>query len=298
MSLDLQLCKRLIEACCPQLAIEKITPNSEGWVYFVAEVNEKYIFRFPRWSEAEAHLETEAAILPSLGDRVSLQIPQFQFICKGHHGYKWRFVGYPKIPGTPMTKRLLETTTPNQPAKDLGVFLTQLHNYPVDQARRVNVPYFNTHQWQTFYKDFYHQIQTEIFPALDGVLQNKVTETFHDFLRNDQHFQFQSRLIHRDLGEDHILWDKDEKRITGIIDWNDVGIGDPAFDFTGLLSCYGDAFTQQVTEHYQRPLDDTVFDRVRFYTKIGWCHNILYAQMIKNQKLFEESIQHLRDAVS
>ena len=295
--LDLQLCQRLIKTCCPQLHIEHIIPNTEGWVYFIAEVNGEYIFRFPRSPEANKHLNIEAAILPGIGSWVELPVPQFEFICKKNSDYPWMFVGYPKIPGIPLTKTLLNSTDPNQSAKDLGLFLTQLHSFPVEQARQAKVPFFDSAQWRTLYEKFYQQIKTEIFPVLDIPLQTHLTSLFQKFLENDQNFHFQPTLIHRDLGEEHILWDPSAKRITGIIDWNDVSIGDPFFDFTDIFGSYGEKFTKRVVEHYPRPLDDTIFDRIQFYSKIGWCHCIFYAEMIKDQKLLEESIQQLQSAV-
>lgn len=296
--MDLNLCKRLIEACCPDLPIRKIAPNSEGWVYFVAEVNDEYIFRFPRGEEADRDLNYEIALLPHLATCLPLSIPQLEFICKGNKGYPWQFVGYPKIPGTPLTKPFLDATDPHKPARQLGAFLTQLHNYSVKKAKQAQVRYFNADQWRTFYKTFYQQVKEKIFPVLSKDLQDKITKSWNAFLTKDQHFQFQSVLIHRDLGEEHILWDQKQECITGIIDWNDVSIGDPAIDFTGILDCYGDAFTETVLTHYQRSLDPTFLDRAEFYMKIGWCHCILYAQMIEDQQLLEESINQLDEYIS
>jgi aminoglycoside 2''-phosphotransferase len=295
--MDLQLCQHLIKTCCPILTIKQIKANNEGWVYFVAEVNEEYIFRFPRHHEAEKWLKIEAAILPSLGAWVSLPIPQFDFICKKQPEFPWMFVGYLKIPGVPMTNSLLKTSPSDKPARDLGLFLTQLHNYPIAKVQQAEVPSFDSYQWRGLYETFYQQIKTRILPILEDDLQARLQMKFQIFLNNKKNFQFQSTLIHRDLGEEHILWDRKEKRITGIIDWNDVSVGDPAFDFTGFLIHYGEVFTRHVMEYYQRPLDATAFDRVRFYSETSWCHCILYAQESKDQQLLAESTQKLRKAI-
>ena len=62
-----------------------------------------------------------------------------------------------------------------------------------------------------------------------------------------------AKLIHNDLGTEHILLDQTSGKITGIIDWGDVALGDPAFDFSGLCVFAGDDFLQQGLESYFRP---------------------------------------------
>jgi aminoglycoside phosphotransferase (APT) family kinase protein len=46
-------------------------------------------------------------------------------------------------------------------------------------------------------------------------------------------------LIHGDITEDHILLAPDGERLSGVIDFTDAAVGDPAFDFT-FLWAYGD----------------------------------------------------------
>ena len=93
------------------------------------------------------------------------------------------------------------------------------------------------------------------------------------------------------------MWDQDAKRITGIIDWNDVSVGDPAYDFTGFLIDYGEHFTRRIMDYYQRPLDEAAVNRVRFYARTSWCYCILYAQEMKDHELLQESTQKLLKAI-
>jgi hypothetical protein len=109
---------------------------------------------------------------------------------------------------------------------------------------------------------------------------------WREFVGDPANFQFQPALIHRDLSGEHILveqrarcssdlFDPTQGRITGILDWEDAAIGDPAFDFTGLLD-FGSEFVQGVLAAYDGPYDGCMLERARFYDAIGPCHEVLF----------------------
>ena len=262
-------------------------------MYFVAVINGEYIFRFPRYPEAQKWLEVEIEILPMLRTSISLAVPQFDYICRKNPDFPWTFVGYPKIAGAPMANSLLKPSAWESAAQQLGEFLTQLHNYSRKAAKQTQVPCFTATQWRDLYRTFYQQIKAEAFPIMGSELQTQLSTRFEIFLRSEKNFHFQSTLIHRDLCEDHILWDQQVGRITGIIDWNDVSIGDPAYDFNGLLTHYGEVFIQRIMDHYQGPIDNTTINRIRFYSETSWCYCILHALKVKDQQLLQESMQGL-----
>ena len=49
------------------------------------------------------------------------------------------------------------------------------------------------------------------------------------------------------------------------IDWTDVEIGDPAFDFGCLWVWHGEPFVQEVIRHYRRDVDSGFLERIRLY---------------------------------
>ena len=60
------------------------------------------------------------------------------------------------------------------------------------------------------------------------------------FLAEEWHFAFEPVLVHADLWQDHILLKMQEQQVSGIIEFGDVGIGDPALDvWPSLLPYYG-----------------------------------------------------------
>ena len=60
-------------------------------------------------------------------------------------------------------------------------------------------------------------------------------------------------LVHNDVSAEHILLDEAARAITGVIDWGDVAIGDPAVDLAGVFHWGGPAFVDAVLQAYRGP---------------------------------------------
>ena len=83
---------------------------------------------------------------------------------------------------------------------------------------------------------------------------------------------FQPALIHRDLDDAHVLVDAEHGQITGVIDFGDVCVGDPALDFAGREG----AFRAHMLQSYGLPLDETFGERPDLYRRISPFHAMLY----------------------
>ena len=59
------------------------------------------------------------------------------------------------------------------------------------------------------------------------------------------------------------MFDKEKEIVTGVIDFGSSGMGDPAYDFAGLLSGYGEGFLETCAEVY--PAVKDYRGRIRFY---------------------------------
>ena len=125
-------------------------------------------------------------------------------------------------------------------------------------------------------------------------LQKKAVLIWEGFLDNDDNFRFAPVVVHHDLsGDDHILCEPERAKITGIIDWGDVAIGDPAIDFTGLYWDCGEEFTNQVLAKYGGTVDQTFWERTVFYYKIGAFHEIEYGQLINDDVHIKNGLKSL-----
>ena len=96
-----------------------------------------------------------------------------------------------------------------------------------------------------------------------------------------------ARLTHNDLGMVHIL--AEAGRISGIIDWSDACLGDPAKDFVGVLGAGGWPAIRATLATYG-PMPPDFEDRIGFFAWVAPIHDILYG-------LRTGQPEHVRDGI-
>jgi len=146
----------VIEACFPAFCVRSISfPVGAGWSTYLAEgwgsaeweVNEDYVFRFPKRPEIAPGLLKEIRLLPVLAPNLPLRVPQFECVWPGGPPYAGVFVGYHKIPGQQLSPEHIHSAAPEL-AQQLGAFLTSLHRFPLAQAAALGVPGGRPQEWR------------------------------------------------------------------------------------------------------------------------------------------------------
>jgi aminoglycoside 2''-phosphotransferase len=250
----------------PGLSLNSLRYLAEGWDSLVCQWNERLIFRFPKRLEVAERLALETRLLPELAPTLPLPIPQFTYISKPTSlNFPYLFVGYEALPGLTQPDWPEEVAQANWWKAALGDFLTALHAFPVAQARQLGVKIINftgtyglNDSWREALETFYRLVRRKISPLLTDERQDLVAAYFEDFLDDDRHFDFEPVLLHADLSEDHVLVDPTNKIVTGIIDFGDVCLGDPAYDVM-----------QTVLPYYKGKVDSTFQQRQLFYSQLA-----------------------------
>ena len=166
-----------------------------------------------------ADVAREAALLRLIGERLSLPVPRPRFVdpLRG-------VLAYPLLPGRP----LLGRTPPAGAAAQLGRMLAELHAInpadPVDPTP-VDIPVeaANPREWLA---------DLAGPPELLRVLHADPPPTSTERV-----------LAHADLGAEHLL--AADGRLTGVIDWSDAAVTDPALDFARLYRDFGPTFLDE-----------------------------------------------------
>ena len=83
---------------------------------------------------------------------------------------------------------------------------------------------------------------------------------------------------HNDLGIEHVLVDPVAWRITGIIDWSDAAIVDPAYDFGLLYRDLGPGAVDVAIRSYRTDVNDvvTLRERAVFYARCTVFEDLAY----------------------
>jgi aminoglycoside phosphotransferase (APT) family kinase protein len=293
-TLDIQIVRETIRTQFPRLAAEEVRPLGEGWDFEAFEVDESLVFRFPKRQEYDAHLLKEIALLDDIGPRLPIPVPRYKYLGRPSADFPYHFGGYTKLQGVPALG--IPTSSPVLAAEAvrLGEFLARLHALDPKDAARIAI----------------HVSGEEDAPAgrrkgalsdlgyLEGKMDPRLHELCWRFFEDEVHtpmpYQGPARLLHNDLLSEHILVAPDSGHVTGIIDWSDATVGDPACDFAGLWVWQGDEFVSLAVDAYGQRVDTGFLQRARYNGLVVAVGNLYYGHVKGEQVYVEDGLACLR----
>jgi aminoglycoside phosphotransferase (APT) family kinase protein len=97
---------------------------------------------------------------------------------------------------------------------------------------------------------------------------------------------------HNDLGIEHVLVDPVAWTVSGIIDWSDAAIVDPAYDFGLLYRDLGPGALDAVLRGYRTELNDVAALRQRagFYARCSAFEDLAYGLEAERDRYVHKSI--------
>jgi aminoglycoside phosphotransferase (APT) family kinase protein len=259
----------------PDLRVNRLVLVETGWDSAVVDVDGEWIFRFPRRAEVVEWLRAEAALLPELAPRLPAPIPRFEFIDLDPGG----FVGYRKLPGEP----LAHGAGSGALAARVGEFLRAVHDFPVDRARRLT-----RRDWAEEKRALVERFRREVLPLLDGSESTRAEALLGSALA----LTFEPALVHGDLGPEHLLHRGDE--LTGVIDWSDARVGDPAIDFAWLLYGTAPPFAKALLSAYGQA-DRALRARALVFHRLGPWHEVLFGLDEDRPELVRSGLDGVRE---
>ncbi len=239
-----------------------IAEIDDGYDFEVAIVDGEWVFRFPRRPGVEKALELEIAQLPAIAPAVPVDVPSFEYVSRDP-----LFVGYRLIRGTPLV---------DEDADGVRAFLEALHSLdstvlwlPVDRP-----------DWVGAYRDQCAEFERLVVPLLDKDRRAQARRLFGDA---DTLVDFEPVLLHADLGPEHLL--VRNGRLTGVIDWGDMCIGDPALDYAWLLN----------GPFADWDVDPALRRRARFYHRLAPWYEAHYGLFTNRPAHVERGLAGIRD---
>jgi aminoglycoside phosphotransferase (APT) family kinase protein len=258
----------------------------EGWDFRLFEVGERWLFRFPKRETSVTKLNMEHKLLSGLGEWVSLPIPNYEYYGRSGASSGQPLAGYRKLPGVPGD--LAEMVDRPQVARQLGLFLDTLHTYPLNRAGEAGV---------REERDMVAHWRNKAFDGLKKIVEFEAdTHRLQQYLTSNSPSPFEGtlKLVHNDLWADHILINPQSGAVSGVIDWGDTAIGDPAVDFAGLYTWYGESWLKRVLEFYPGALDSEVISRARYLATCLAIHSVALGQAANRPPWIEAGEKVLR----
>lgn len=248
-------------------------------------VNDDLIFRLPDSPADVAAMEREDTLLRCLQGRLPLPIPTPLYRNQKRGELGQVFLGYPKLPGKPLYKEMLESIDGEAVVETLVAqiisFLSTLHRLPLTDLAPVRLPVLHERKR---YESLYRQVRLNLFPHLEPDRRDCIAANFEKFLDTPQHFTLAPVLIHGGFGPQRILYDAKNRCLSGIIGFTQAGLGDPAYDFAALLGPqgYGEHLFHRFEHLY--PGLSLLWERIQFYVNASLLQEIFSQSGQQNRK--------------
>ncbi len=235
----------------PELSWKKYRRVQDGSDHVMFLLDNGLVFRFVRGNEIEdiaKHLR-ERAVLDAIQGFFATAIPTYTYIPDSLD-----FAGYKAVRGTrlsPWRFRRISQARRADLARELGEFLGAVHSFPVSRATALGV------EEETPLHPNEPKALVEWFERRADVIPPDLRSVCERWLPEIEVRQrpYDAMFIHDDMWHKHVYHDAAVGRLTGIIDWGDVSIMDPAKDFYGFWS-YGEQFVDSTLKHYPRSDSD------------------------------------------
>lgn len=278
----------------PQLQIESYTPIDIGQNNDVLIINGSLVFRFPKYQKGIEQLRKETEILKYIRDFISIQIPNPIYSSFEKLEVGKVFTGYELIKGVSLWKDSIIGIQNNELLKSLSMqlvqFLLELHTIPKDYISNLSELDYK-HPIEEVSK-LYKEIKSNLFTFIRKEAQKEITQSFSTFLESNSVRNLDMTLIHGDFGASNIIWLPETKEISGIIDFGNTRLGDPAYDFVGILSSYGEDFFNMCIKLY--PGGKSICERVKFYKSTFALQEALHGFLHKDKQAFDEGIKEYK----
>jgi aminoglycoside 2''-phosphotransferase len=245
----------------PSFDISTIKKIGEGDNSNAFLINRSYIFRFPKRQDVKQHLRKEVIILPQISSSLDIEIPLFKFVSRDYS-----FTGYKMLPGKFLTKNIFFSQNKRIQTKiinGIADFLYQLHHFPSIKLNDFSLEIMNLKEE---YSEDFENTQKLIFPEISNHQQTSISNFFNEYLTDTTNFNYSPVLIHNDFSVNHILFDENEKKINGVIDFGDMAFGDADYDFMYLFDCFGKDFIEKMLKYYDHPSPEKLFKKLTFFS--------------------------------
>lgn len=207
---------------------------------------QQWVLRIPRRKGLDKQIENEKRILNLVSQYLSIQVPYWKIANPELIAYKL-LQDKPALTFDAETYEVtwnMDQQSPNY-MPSLAKTLVELHSIPEKQAIANDVKILRPEDLRSEIAERLTLVKQEL--GISKALENR----YRKWLDKDSLWPSFTRFIHGDLYAGHILTSP-KGLVTGIIDWTTGQISDPAMDFSGHLSIFGEQSLKDLINAYQR----------------------------------------------
>ncbi|EHO06984.1 hypothetical protein HMPREF9714_02835 [Myroides odoratimimus CCUG 12901] len=232
------------------LLTEKMKFNEMGIDFKVGfaidRSGQQWLLRIPRRNDMGEQIEKEKRILELVKKHLSIEVPDWQISSP-------ELVAYPMLKYNPVLTFNAETYEVSwHMDKDSPKYITSLaktlveiHSIPEIEVLGNDLKIMKSSNLRPEIASHLQLVKSEI-----GISEQLETR-YRKWLDNDALWADFTQFIHGDLYAGHVLASK-EGIVSGIIDWSTAHIGDPAIDFSGHATVFGEESLKGLIMEYEK----------------------------------------------
>lgn len=275
--------RALLARRLPSYAVRSVARLGEGWDNIAFEVNGELVVRIRKEDDPAARGEQtrrDADLLAVAARWSTLPVPDLLF-ADAEAGV----LIYRKLPGRPLGEQAV--ADPTRLAAALGRFLGRLNRAPLEEVRAV-VPrdVEPMAKWRSDAEGSYR----EIAEHLPSAARLRV-EAF--LARTPPAEPRRVAFCHNDLGAEHVLIDPETNGVSGIIDWGDAAIADPAYDPGLIYRDLGPDVFDLVLAHYDGPWAEADRERAIYFARCALLEDVAYGVRTGERRYAEVGLANL-----
>ena len=295
-SVSPELAKTLIENEFPMLAPVTAQLIGDGWDNTAHLINKKYIFRFPRREIAVEGLRIENNVLPFIAPCLPLPVPVPLYVGNPEGEYAWQYSGYTIIEGETACRMNLSDKERIRAAKPLALFLKALHGITAEEASAYGAGP------DKFGKLNLSRRVPQVMELLEDMEEKNVLDDVTLLKKIALEMEVgagaktgvepslsKKCMVHGDLYSRHLMINNN-RELTGVIDWGDVHIGNPALDLGIIYSFLPPEGRKIFMEHYGE-VDEENLRLARFVGLTIAMILMQYSHSIGDEALLRESLR-------
>jgi aminoglycoside phosphotransferase (APT) family kinase protein len=258
--LSLDLVESVLREQFPRLARRSTQFLESGWSYDAYLVDESLVFRFPRHAGVARDLDRQERVLAFVHSAIGAYVGIPKSVLRGAPSkrFPYHFTAHEYIAGDQAWG--LDT---RELADDIGRALTRIHSVDVSAAESIGV-----RAATDTCRSVFEQLRREVcgVPAMEAAVPGPYRWlAAGPVVPNEP--DGPPRLIHGDLLPRHLIVNRGNGRLAGIIDWAPV-LGDPALDFSYLVFCGPLSFVRLAVDAYELPMDAAFLERTIFLARM------------------------------
>jgi aminoglycoside phosphotransferase (APT) family kinase protein len=271
--------RALLSRHLPDYRVRSLRRLGRGLDNTVYEVNDELLVRTSKAADSQTTRQ-EVARLAAVRELSPLPVPEVVFADE-----ESGVIAYRKLPGEPLSRQLLDD--PKRLAEPLGGFLGALHG--ISPGRMRELAPLDLYPAPTLLQDAeldYRDVEQHVPEAQRPLVERFLRDAPPDEPRT-------LRFCHNDLGAEHVLVDVRTSSITGVIDWTDAAVTDPAHDFALIYRDLGPEVFELTVSHYEFELDEEDRARVLFYARCALIEDLAYGLSTGPSHYADAALSHI-----